>query len=189
MHKRFIKIIAAASAALAICGCGGLSPVLDTNTTPPPPLSSAMPTQAPVSTSPETDIFSPLPIDGQTSSTDALGNTVYDAGNHYKQYILIKNVRVYEENGGTFIDCTVENSYPEPIVCALTATFYDENGDEAAYGSLQMGDGSFLLMLQSGSTPLYAHILTDTVLTDLNVEFAFDPSVNVKPYQAAAGGE
>ncbi len=186
MHKHFLKVITVVLAAASVYGCSGISPVLDADVTPPPLAYTAIPSEAPISASPEVDIYSPHPSDVQTSSVDAAGKTIYDINNHYKQYLLIKNVRVYEENGGTFIDCIIENAYPEPMVCAVEAVFYDENDDETASGSLQMVDGSFLLMLASGSNSLYARILTDTVLTNMRVEFTFDSTVGVKPYQAPA---
>lgn len=186
MRKRVLMAIAIVFAAASIYGCSGISPVLDADITPPPLKSTEVPSEAPPSASPEADLYSPHPFGSQAAGIDAAGRTIYDANNHYKQYLLIKSVRVYEENGGTFIDCIIENAYPEPIVCAVEAVFYDENDAQTASGSLQMGDGSFLLMLASGSNSLYAHILTDTVLTDMRVEFAFDSTIGVKPYQAPA---
>ncbi|MBR6006043.1 MAG: hypothetical protein IK064_00270, partial [Clostridia bacterium] len=100
---------------------------------------------------------------------------------HYERYISFSGIRIYEENGETLIDCTVTNSYPELMLLAVNITFFNDDGEEIASGSLQMPDGSFLLALEPGDTPLYARILTDIVLTDKTFKLSYDGHTGVKP--------
>lgn len=162
--------------ALTLLGCTNVTPRLETGITPAP-MSSA----SPVPTEMPTETPDPSSSFGGIGSVDALGSIIRDA-EHFQQYLQFISIRVYEEGDDTFVDCSVINSYPELIVCAVAIRFFDENGAEIASGSLQMPDGSFMLSLKNGETPLYALILSDITLTDKSFELVFDPSVEVKPH-------
>lgn len=156
-------------------GCSNREPKLDSSITPaPPPTDIPTPTQEPSPTPAATK----APVDG--SGIDALGEPIYGT-DHFQQYLQFTNIRTYEENGDTFVDCYVSNSYPEVLLCAVNIRFFDENGEVIATGSLQMPDGSFMLRLQNGDTPLYAVVLTDMSLIDKEFELYFDTDTGVNP--------
>ncbi len=167
--------------ALLAPACKNVEPKLDPGVTPPP----AADTDAPSETPQPSEAPTEAPGGDATSqpaqsSVDALGNPILTA-DHFERYISFTNISVFEEGGETLVDCTVLNEYPELLLCAVTITFYNEGGDIIATGSLQMPDGSFLLALENGETPLYARILTDTVLTDKTFRLSFDPETGVNP--------
>ena len=139
------------------------------------------PTASPEPATPGPDDI-PVTADPNGNIYDALGNVITDA-QHYRQYLGFSDIRIYEYGGDTFMDLTVTNSYPERLICALRAEFYDEEGNILAVSSIQGPDGSFLLTLPSGSTPLYSTILTDAVLTDKIVVIIFDDNTQVAPVE------
>lgn len=156
---------------MLLCACSNVTPQLEPALTPIPTA-----TVDPASPTPESTA---LPW-GSDDGKDALGNSILGS-DHYRRYVQFENVRVYEAHDGTFLDCYVVNSYPETLTCAVKVVFKDENGELLAEANLQNPDGSFLLTLENGRTPLYATILTDTVLTDKEFELIFDESVPVAP--------
>ncbi|MCH5279335.1 MAG: hypothetical protein J1E60_06030 [Christensenellaceae bacterium] len=171
-----VALFLAFAISLALLACTNVTPRLEPGITPAPigsvsPSLTEMPKETP-------DAFA---SHGEIGTVDALGSIIRDA-EHFQQYLQFNSIRVYEEDGDTFVDCSVINSYPELIVCAVAIRFFDENGDEIASSSLQMPDGSFMLSLENGETPLYARILSDITLTDKSFELVFDPSVEVKPH-------
>lgn len=174
-------IVSAALSALILVGCTDISPTLDSGITPPP---------APVSEAPVTELPSPDPSAEPTPEftvspeeiIDVLGNTVYGS-DHFERYISFSDIFVYEDNGETFVDLTVENSYPKLILCAVNIAFYNPDGSIIASSSLQMPDGSFMLALPGGKTKLFARVMTDTLLTDKPFRLIFDQQTGVKPQQ------
>lgn len=168
---------------LSLFGCTSVTPHIVNGVTPPPAVvDSVEPTgDIPASDLPAASrepFVTAEPTPGP--NVDALGNPI-DTSDHFERYISFSNIIVYEENGDTFVDCTVHNSYPELLLCAVNIDFYSETGELIANGSLQMPDGSFLLALENGDTPLYAKILTDIVLTDKEFVLRFDPQTGVMP--------
>lgn len=177
MKKTLWRFLLAILILTLLCGCTNTKPKLDPGVTPPP----ALPTGEPVSEVPTATVQPARTAEPTPAvNTDALGNIIYTS-DHFERYISFKNILVYEENGETLIDCTVNNSYPNVLLCAVNVEFFSDSGEKLANGSLQMPDGSFLLALKSGENRLYARILTDTVLTDKRFEFVFDPQTGVKP--------
>ena len=158
-------------------GCVNTVPHLIDGVTPPPAY-----TDAPVSQEPEQSDApeAATPAPDLQENVDALGNHIYTS-DHYERYLSFHNVLVYEDEGETLVDLTVANSYPELLLCAVNITFFNDDDEKIASSSLQMPDGSFLLALESGDTPLYARVLTDIVLTDKRFELTFDPQTGVMP--------
>ena len=186
--RKLIRLCAALIAfavMLTAAGCSSVEPKPVPGATVPP-LSTPAPSETPVDTQPPEPQTTESAAPG--AHIDALGNVIYTA-DHFERYITFQNILVYEEliftgDGPieeTLIDCTVKNDYPELLLCAVNIDFLDENGMVIASGSLQMPDGSFLLALEGGETPLYARILTDTRLTDKNYRLSFDPATGVHP--------
>lgn len=158
-------------------GCVNTVPHLIDGVTPPPAFTSAPSTQPPEQ-SDAPAIVTAAP--NSDANVDALGNHIY-TGDHYERYLSFHNVLVYEDEGETLVDLTITNDYPESLLCAVNITFFNEADEKIASSSLQMPDGSFLLALESGDTPLYARVLTDIVLTDKRFELTFDPQTGVVP--------
>lgn len=176
--KSRLSIAAAALCALLFVGCSNISPKLDPSVTPP-----VFETVAPVTDEPTPEITeepTPEVTVGPGEIADVLGNIIYGS-DHFERYIRFENVSVYEENGDTFVDLTVDNSYPKLLLCAVNIVFYNDDGSIIASGSMQMPDGSFMLALPGGKTNLYSRILTDTTLTDKPFRLIFDQQTGVKP--------
>ena len=165
------------AACLLFSGCINVTPAVNPGITPVP---SEAPTPIASPTAEALPTAEPTAVPTQTSSSDALDNFIYSA-EHFQQYLQFRNIRVYEDGGDTFLDCTVVNSYPEAICCAVNIYFYSESNEIIATGNLQLPDGSYMLSLQPGETPLYASVLTDISLLDKDFEFVFDPNVETKP--------
>lgn len=176
-----IAILLSALALLAsLCGCIDAKPVCREDITPPPAA-----TVAPeVTDEPEPTVAEPTDTPAPTmppaDAADALGNPISGA-EHFMRYITFKDLIVYEQEGGTFLDGIVSNAYPEPITCAVSIVYYDEGGGVLARAQLQTRDGKYLLVLEPGDTVVYAHILTDITLTGLEYVLEFDASTGIHP--------
>lgn len=171
--------VSAALACLLLIGCTDISPKLDPGITPPPAPATASPvTEAPSPELSEQPTPEATPAPGEAK--DVLGNIIYSS-NHYERYISFEDINVYEENGDTFVDLIVDNSYPKLLLCAVNIAFYNQDGSIIASSNLQMPDGSFMLSLPGGKTKLFARVMTDTKLTDKPFRLIFDQQTGVKP--------
>lgn len=171
MTKVFRITLSALAAALIFVGCSNTTPRIESGITPAP-TATVVPSESVFEVTHAPEDYTP--------TVDALGNVIQDP-EHYRQYIQFTDLRVYEENEETFLDCIVTNSYPYKLTCSVSIRFFDENDETIATATLQMPNGSFLLTLENGETPLYARILTDTSLTDNDFELIFDPGIVVEP--------
>ena len=176
-------------AAVMVCLCVALStgcvnsrPVIDADTTP-------QPTRAQMRRTPEPTLLpiaSPEPTNEAGEAYDAKGVLITGA-EHYARYLTFKNIMVYEEGGDTFLDGMVQNSYLSPITCAVDVVYRDESGEEIARSRLQTRDGSYLLVLGPGETPVLARILTDMTLTDRDFTLEFETEVGIRPLNRNTG--
>lgn len=177
---RKLKLFFAAALAVMLCAsCVNNSPTIHPGVTPDPTKPPA--TEAPV----ETEIPTPDPTDTPAPAQeefDALGERI-TGSEHFVRYLTFKNLIVYEEGGDTFLDGVVENSYPEPITCAVDIVYTDDFGRELARARLQTRDGSYMLRLMPGETVVLARILTDMTLTGLDFDLVFDMETGVRPVQ------
>lgn len=177
MRKTKLILICLLSAALC-AGCVDLAPVIDPSVTPDP-------TEVPVIITPEPTAVPPTPAPTETpreitEEYDAFGLVITGA-DHFIRYLTFTNITVYEENGDTFVDCMIENTYLEPITCSVDIVYTDSFGRELASARLQTRDGSFLLTLKPGITVVFARIQTDMTLTDLDFRFVFDMETGIRP--------
>ncbi len=167
--------------ALALSGCVATAPVLEPSVTLAPVTAAPTATPEPTLTPEATSAAStPQPT---LMLTDALGNSVSDE-THFRQYITFKGIQVYEHSNDTFVDLIAENSYPEPLVCALEIVFYEGSGDsreEVARGKLQTRDAQYMLTLAPGENTLYAQVNSDMTLTSLEFELIYDEAVMTAP--------
>lgn len=166
---------------LTTAACVDLKPALDPSVTPEP-------TEVPVVVTPEPTEVPPTPAPTDppreiTEEYDAMGLVITGA-DHFIRYLTFTNLTVYEEEGDTFLDGAVENTYLEPITCAVDVVFTDSFGRELARARLQTRDGSFLLTLEPGRTVVFARIPTDMTLTDLDFRLVFDMETGIRPKPA-----
>lgn len=162
---------------IALCtGCVNSRPVIDADTTPQPTRGAIRKTPEPT----ELPVSSPEPTNEAGEAYDAKGALITGA-EHYARYLTFKNIMVYEEGGDTFLDGIAQNSYISPISCAVDVVYRDENGEEIARSRLQTRDGSYLLVLAPGESPVLARILTDMTLTDREFTLEFETEVGIRP--------
>ncbi len=162
--------------ALALSACISARPVIAADRTLPPETETSSP--AP-SLEPTPSATPELPASA-APAFDAKGN--YISGlDHFKQYLSLRNVQVYEQEGDTFVDAIIVNEYPETIVCAAGVAFYDENDEMVAEGRFQTRDAQYILILPPGETTLFTQVDTDMTLTDLELSILFDETLGVKP--------
>lgn len=88
----------------------------------------------------------------------------------YNEYLLYQNIAVYEQEGHTLFDATIQSEYPGTLVCVLDVCFFDQQG-EVARGRLTDGSGQEVLYLNQGETRVYAQIETDMSVTLLDISF------------------
>ena len=184
LHRKTIAAAAAALlAAVLLCGCVNVRPGYEASVTPGPtqaptdaPEASVLPTEA-VTPAP-TEYVKPTYIPGE--SVDDMGAVITGA-DHFYRYIKFTDLIVYEEDGDTFLDGMVQNSYSRPLVCAVDIVYRDEGGGELARASLQTRDGNYMLVLAPGENVVFAQILTDMSLVGMEYELEFDTTSGVHP--------
>lgn len=162
---------------LFLSGCLVAAPKLNPSYTPIP----AVATEVPEETSGEViNTPDPTPTSAPISEYDAFGKLI--SGNqHYMQYILFRDIQVYEQADDTFMDIVVKNEYSEPIICAIAVRFFDEYGEEVANSNLRMRNGQYILTLEPGENYIYAQIDTDMTLTSLEFTLEYDMTIGVLP--------
>ena len=159
----------------ALSGCLETRPTLVPESTLPVP--TAQVTETPQASATPTA----PPITPSAAPAYDLNGKHISGVTHFEQYLLLRNVQVYEQEEDTFVDAIVRNDYPETIVCAAVAAFYDETGELVAQGRLQTRDAQYVLVLPPGETTLFAQVDTDMALTDLTFSILFDEELGVQP--------
>ncbi len=167
--KRLIML--ALVSMLVLAGCSNTTPRLEPALTPIPTVTIEPQTPTPEATMDPSDSG-----DGR----DALGNPIIGS-DHFQQYLRFENIRVFEAHGDTFLDGYVVNSYPEALNCAVWIEFYDENEVLIASAGIQGPDGSFMLSLENGRTPIFASIPADETITDREFVLRFDEDMPAAP--------
>lgn len=171
-----LALALAAGALFALSACTGGRPALVPHTTLPPPPSPTL-TPAP---EPTPAVQTPAPTLTPAPAFDLAGNFISGA-RHFERYLLLRNVQVYEQEEDTFVDAIIRNDYPQTVVCAAVAAFYDETGELVAEGRLQTRDAQYVLILPPGETMLFAQVDTDMALTSLELKILFDQQLGVQP--------
>lgn len=178
--KKISIITALLIALILLSACVNKGPVLIPGVTPEPtstPAPTPEPTEDHSTPEPTEDPAGPQE---QKEEYDALGERITGI-DHFKRYIIFKDLVVYEEEGDTFLDGVVGNSYPDILTCAVDVVFADADGREIARARLQTRDGSYLLTLAPGDTVVLARIFTDMTLTAADFTLEFDMETGVKP--------
>lgn len=182
MKRIALKLISALAAGLILCSaCVNTRPVVHSDITAPPTQRASMKTPEPTDVPDLPDQpATPIPTLSPEDTVDAMGNVIAGA-DHYSRYLVFRNILVYEEDGDTFMDGIIENTYIFPISCVIDAVFDDKDGTELARARLQTRDGSYHLILPPGETVFFARVLTDTTLTNVEFIFEFDKDTAIQP--------
>ena len=173
-HGRRIALLGIIVSVLLLSACVDARPYLvpgqemeESEDNTPEPEVSATPS---VTEDEDTDAF---------SGVDALGNAI-SGPEHYRQYLQLKNIQVYEECDDTFIDADLVSTYPKPLICAIEIVFY-RDGIQIASSNLQTRDGKYVLSVAEGSTAVYGQVDTDISVTNLYFKIIFNEDVDVAP--------
>lgn len=120
-------------------------------------------------------------VTGAPVLMDAMGVPVLDEDAHYyKLYVSFTNIRVYEEDGHTYLDAVAVNGYGRTLSGGLDIVFPDGEGGSLGRGTLHTAAGG--LVLAPGSTRVYAEIEAET---DVRLAgFTFDMTAPFVPLDA-----
>ena len=123
------------------------------------PVQTVSPTMEPVS-------FSVEPVMGEDFHTDRKGIPILDKDTHYFTYYLaFSDVRVYEEDGFTYMDGVCTNTFDGTLTGQARICFYDKDEKLVGYGVLHTAEGG--LTLSVGANRIYAEILSEVDVQQL----------------------
>ncbi len=161
---------------LLLAGCIDTRPTLRPEyTVPPEPTPTIAPTPTPEITP------TPIPTPSPTPLVDVTGISI-EGLEHFQRYLFFKNIQVYEQCDDSFVDAVIVNAYPQTIMCAVTISFFGEDGEELiAEGKMQTRDGEFVLLLEPGENTVFARLDTDMRLTDAPFKLSYDAALGVLP--------
>ncbi len=116
------------------------------------------------------------PIQGEDFHTDRKGIPIMDADTHYfSYYISFSDLRIYEEDGFTFMDGVCTNSFDGTLSGEARICFYDKDEKLVGYGMLHTAEGDMALGV--GENRIYAEILSEE-----NVQQLFCQIEQVMPF-------
>lgn len=117
------------------------------------------------------------PIVGESFLTDRKGIPILDGDTHYFTYYLtFLDLRVYEEEGYTYLDGVCNNSFEGTLSGGARICFYDGEDRLVGYGVLHTADGSMNLI--PGANRIYAEILSEVDVQQLALRIE-----QVKPFK------
>ena len=106
------------------------------------------------------------PILGEDFHTDRKGIPILDKDTHYFTYYLtFIDMRVYEEDGYTYMDGVCTNSFDGTLTGEARVCFYDKDEKLVGYGMLHTAEGG--LTLPVGENRIYAEILSEVDVQQL----------------------
>ena len=121
------------------------------------PTATAIHTQAPTR---EPIPLEVEPVQGESFYTDRKGIPILDKDNHYFAYYLtFSDIRIYEEDGYTYLDGVCTNSFDGTLSGEALVSFYDKDEKLVGYGVLHTAEGG--LTLSVGANRIYAEILSE----------------------------
>ena len=107
------------------------------------------------------------PVMGEDFYTDRKGIPILDKDTHYFAYYLaFSDVRIYEENGYTYMDGICTNSFDGTLTGEARLCFYDKDEKLVGYGVIHTAEGS--LTLGVGANRIYAEILSEVNVQQLD---------------------
>lgn len=130
---------------------------------------TAQPTPTAIHTPAATMVPIPLsvePIQGESFHTDRKGIPILDQDSHYFTYYLaFSDLRIYEEDGFTYMDGICTNSFDGTLKGEARICFYDANEKLVGYGDIHTAEGD--LSLSMGENRIYAEILSEVDVQQL----------------------
>ena len=100
------------------------------------------------------------PVLGEDFHTDRKGIPILDKDTHYFTYYLsFYDMRVYEEEGYTYLDGLCLNAFDGTLTGEARICFYDADGKLVGFGTLHTAEGG--LTLAVGENRIYAEILSE----------------------------
>ncbi len=127
------------------------------------PTATAIHTLAPTR---EPILMSVDPIQGEDFHTDRKGIPILDSDTHYFTYYLaFSDMRIYEEDGYTFMDGICVNSFDGTLSGGANICFYDRNEKLVGFGVIHTAEGDMTLAV--GSNRIYAEILSEVDVQQL----------------------
>lgn len=153
-HKRGLIVSLCIATGILFSGCISQTPVISGTPTP-----SSSPTPLP-------ELFT-AKIQTTPIPTDAAGRRISESqDNHYFQYLSFGDFTVYEYNMSTHLDGICINAYTQPLKGSLNVVYYDKQHKLCGSGAIKLADGT--LELKPGQNHIYAEILTDTNITEMD---------------------
>ena len=106
------------------------------------------------------------PVQGEDFHTDRKGYPILDKDTHYYNYYLtFSDLRIYEEEGYTYMDGICTNSFDGTLTGEAVICFYDKDEKLVGYGTVHTADGE--LTLSVGANRIYAEILSEVNVQQL----------------------
>lgn len=176
-NNRTVRIALAAALLCAMalfCACTKQDAVLvyasksDTEQTPSPSPVSSVPEATPYY-----EVLTIPAVTGHPFREDINGIPISDELTHYFTYYLsFTDLRVYEEEGYTYLDGVCTNHCSVPLSGQCDIIFTGDDGIRRGIGTLHTADSDRSLFLQSGANNIYAEILSEesVLLTDFDLE-------------------
>ena len=107
------------------------------------------------------------PVLGEDFHTDRKGIPILDRDIHYFTYYLtFSDLRIYEEDGYTYMDGVCTNSFDGTLTGEAQICFYDRNEKLVGYGILHTAEGGITLAV--GDNRIYAEILSEVNVQQLD---------------------
>ena len=158
-NRIFAILGGAVGAVLLLSGCvrqnAWLSYTAVNETLPPTatPVQTISPTMEPLP-------FTVDPVMGEEFHTDRKGIPILDADTHYFTYYLtFSDLRIYEEDGYTYMDGVCNNSFDGTLTGKANICFYNKDEKLVGYGTIHTAEGG--LNLGVGDNRIYAEILSE----------------------------
>ncbi len=121
------------------------------------PTATAIYTPAPTR---EPVLMSVEPVQGEDFHADRNGIPILDKDTHYFTYYLtFSDMRIYEENGYTYMDGICTNAFNGTLTGGARLCFYDADEKLVGYGDIHTAEGG--LALGVGANLIYAEILSE----------------------------
>lgn len=133
----------------------------------PTPTPSPSPKIAEPSASPE--LLSFPAMEGSSFTMDEKGVPVLDQDTHfYRYYLVFTDLRIYEEDGFSYLDGICHNAYSQPLSGELSVEFYQE---QQVFGKCTLHTAQGDMLLQPGENRIYGEILSETDIQTMDFRF------------------
>ncbi len=109
------------------------------------------------------------PVLGEDFHKDRKGIPILNKDTHYFTYYLaFSDLRIYEEDGFTYMDGICTNSFDGTLTGEARICFYDRDEKLVGYGTIHTAEGG--LTLNVGANRIYAEILSEVNVQQLDCQ-------------------